>query len=98
MSKDNVANEAANIEEGSGGGRPPGVSADQVQLRDQGVHKLAGVICPAMATVNNVPAGVRVFRPLSSIALDTTNDNPHWTDTETILTCSTSVQLSTAYI
>ena len=71
LSEENISDETSNIEESRGGWGPPLVSADEVQLGDEGVDELRGVISPAVLAVHHLPAAVWLLRPQSAIHLDT---------------------------
>ena len=69
LSKQNVSYETADIEEGCGGGGPPLVGADEVELGDQRVDELLRVVAPAVLAVNLGPTGVGLGGPGPSVLL-----------------------------
>ena len=70
MSKENISYETSNVEEGRGGGGPPLVRADQVELRDERVDELLRVVAPAVLALHLGPAGVWLGRPGAAVLLE----------------------------
>ena len=69
LSKHNIPNQTSDIEKGRGGGWPPLQVTHQVQLRDQGGHKLWCVILPPVLTRDHGPVSVGMFGPHPAIFL-----------------------------